>query len=114
MVLDNEFLSALKSYTREFEISPQAIGLDTIFDTGPGGHYMDKHHTADHFRQEHWEPALWSRQMLQSWLEGGCKLDVDRARQFILDLAGFAVPPSPLPEIFEREFLRIVERAKTS
>jgi hypothetical protein len=111
MVLDNELMSALKQYTHPFEIDPEAIGLETIFEAGPGGHYMDKAHTAGHFRQEHWNPALWSRQMLHPWMEAGCKLDVDLAREWVLSLQKVETGVSQLPEALEREILYIIKRA---
>jgi trimethylamine---corrinoid protein Co-methyltransferase len=64
LVLDNEFLSALKRFTHSFEVDEEAIALDLILEAGPGGQYLDKVHTARRFRQEHWNPSIWSRQML--------------------------------------------------
>jgi trimethylamine--corrinoid protein Co-methyltransferase len=111
MVLDDELMSALKRYTHDFEIDPETIGLETIFEAGPGGQYLDKIHTATHFRREHWNPGLWSREMLHPWLEGGCKLDVDRARERILDMQKVDPQGSQLPETLEREILEIIKRA---
>jgi trimethylamine--corrinoid protein Co-methyltransferase len=69
LVLDNEFLSALKHFTHPFEVDEQAIALDLILQVGPGGQYLDKLHTAQRFRSELWTPSIWSRKMLQSWLD---------------------------------------------
>jgi hypothetical protein len=64
MILDNEWMGAMKRFTHEFEITPEAIGLETILKAGPGGHYLDELHTVRRFRDEHWDPGIWSRQML--------------------------------------------------
>ena len=69
MILDNEWMGALQRFAHEYEISQETVGLETILEAGPGGHYLDKEHTVRHFREEHWNPTLWSRQMLRPWLE---------------------------------------------
>jgi trimethylamine:corrinoid methyltransferase-like protein len=116
MVLDNEMLSALLHLTREFEVSEETIGLETILEAGPGGQFLDKPHTARYFRSEHWEPGIWSRHMLRPWLEQGGRLDVDRAREVALEVRaqvqrGGLAPPG-MPEGMEREVLGVLERAR--
>ena len=116
MVLDDEMLSALKQFTREFQVSEETIGLGTIFEAGPGGQFLDKPHTARHFRSEHWEPGIWSRHMLRPWLDAGRQLDVDRARELALEVQaevqqGGLAPPG-MPEGVEREVLGVIERAR--
>jgi trimethylamine--corrinoid protein Co-methyltransferase len=112
MVLDNEFLGALKQFTREFEISPETLALETILEAGPGGGYVDKMHTARHFRTEHWQPRIWSREMLTPWLSGSRQIDADRAREQVLEIA--AVPPEPpfLSASLEHEILTLIGRAE--
>jgi trimethylamine--corrinoid protein Co-methyltransferase len=116
MILDNEFMGALERYTHEFEISAETIGLDTILAAGPGGHFLDKPHTARHFRGEHWDPSIWSRQMLGPWMEGGHGLDVDVAREqalrFQSEMEQGGMEPSGMSASLERDVLRIIERAR--
>lgn len=116
MVLDNEFLSALTRFTHEFQINEETIGLDMIIEAGPGGHYLDRHHTARYFREEHWEPSIWSRQMLVPWMEKGSHLDVDAAREMALQVQAEVREggrePVGMPASLEREVLGIIERAR--
>jgi trimethylamine--corrinoid protein Co-methyltransferase len=112
LILDNEFIGALSQFTREFEVSEQSIGLETMLATGPGGQYLDKQHTLDYFRTEHWQPSLWSRQMLQPWTTSGAKLDVDLARDLARELLREAGAPEPLPEWLDGEFRRILQSAR--
>jgi trimethylamine:corrinoid methyltransferase-like protein len=112
MILDNEMLSALKHFTREFEVSQESIGLETIFEAGPGGGYLDKLHTVQYMRKERWQPEIWSRQMLQSWLAEGSKLDVDLAREVALDVKANMEPYQGLTETEENEILALIERAR--
>jgi trimethylamine--corrinoid protein Co-methyltransferase len=112
MILDNEFLGALERFTRQSPISEESIGLETILEVGPGGHFMDKEHTVRYLRQEQWQPALWSRQMLRPWMEAEDGLDADRARQVALDIQRKGIPaPGMSPEL-ESEVLRVIEKAR--
>ncbi|MCJ7737687.1 MAG: trimethylamine methyltransferase family protein, partial [Anaerolineae bacterium] len=115
MILDNELLSALSRYALEFEISEETIGLPTILEAGPGGQYLDKAHTARHFRSEHWQPTIWSRHMLQQWMETGRQLDVDRAREIAVQLRKQIEqrgPEESMSGTLEREVLKVIERAR--
>ena len=116
MILDNELLSALKHFTRQFEITEDAIGLETIIEAGPGGHFFDKRHTARHFREECWEPAIWSRQMLRPWIEEECPLDADKARQIALqkqsEMQLCRLESVGMSESLEREVSHVINRAR--
>jgi len=112
MILDNEFLGALQRFAHEFQITEESIGLETILEAGPGGQFLDKPHTVRHFREELWEPTIWSREMLRPWMEKGKSLDVDRAREIALEIQRRGAEPSGMSEALEREVLRIIERAK--
>jgi trimethylamine--corrinoid protein Co-methyltransferase len=115
MILDNELIGALQRFTHEFEVSEETIGLETILEAGPGGHFLDKLHTARHFREEHWDPGIWSRQMLVPWMEDGYRLDVDIAReqalQFRSEMEGRGAEPGEMSASLERDVLRVIERA---
>jgi trimethylamine--corrinoid protein Co-methyltransferase len=112
LVLDNELLAALQRFTTEFAVTEESIGLDTILSAGPGGSYLDTEHTVSLFRTEHWQPSIWSRQMLPQWLAAGAHLDSDRARDSIPDSVRAAAPIDPLPEQLDRELLSIIEAAR--
>jgi trimethylamine--corrinoid protein Co-methyltransferase len=112
LILDNEMVSALKHYTRAFEFSVDSIGLETIFEAGPGGGYLDKHHTVRYMRKERWHPEIWSRQMLQSWIAGGSKLDVDLAREIALDFMENMEPYPGLSQDQENDILGLIEKAR--
>jgi trimethylamine--corrinoid protein Co-methyltransferase len=114
MVLDNELLSALKHFTTEFEVSEASIGLDTIFEAGPGGGYLDKLHTVRFMRKERWQPQIWSRTMLGSWLAGGSKLDVDLARELALEVQQTTEPFAGLAESEERAILSLIQKARAT
>ena len=112
MILDNEFLSALQRFVHEFQVDPDAIGLEAILSAGPGGNYLDHEHTVSYFRAEHWEPSLWSRKMLHAWLNEGGLVDVDQARQRALQVKESVAADSQMPAELEMDILHLIERAK--
>ena len=112
MVLDNEFISVLKHLVRPFAVDEEAVGLDTILESGPGGNFLGSVHTADHFRGEHWEPAVWSRQMLRPWLESDGRLDVDKAREWIRNVEQKDPGPPAMEESRQKDLLQVIEKAR--
>ena len=111
MVLDNELVGALKHLLKPFVITDEKIGLETILEAGPGGHYFDTLHTARHFREEVWEPTIWSRHMLSSWLSGDRKIDADRAREMVLDMGLSDSLNANIDDSFEREVQKVITEA---
>jgi trimethylamine---corrinoid protein Co-methyltransferase len=79
MILDAELASAVQHVLRDYVIDEETMAIDLIDSVGPGGLFTEQEHTAKHYRHEQWQPRIWSREMLQSWLRSGCKTDVDRA-----------------------------------
>jgi trimethylamine--corrinoid protein Co-methyltransferase len=115
MILDDEWMGALQRFTHAFEVSDETIGLETILEAGPGGHFLDKPHTVRHFREEHWNPSIWSRQMLRPWMEDGQRIDADLAReralQFQLELQQHPPEPGMSPTL-EDEVLHVIAHAR--
>ena len=71
LVLQNEVISYIESVMRNIDFSDEAIGINIIEQVGPGGTYIDKMHTAEHFRKELWFPKLLDRDYYQAWLDNG-------------------------------------------
>jgi len=111
LVLDNEFLAALKRFTYAFAVDEEAIATDLILEVGPGGHYLDQMHTVDYFREEHWNPSIWSRQMLKSWAGDTQKIDTDLARDVIAKVKQGGYREPRVTPTFEREFVALLDRA---
>jgi len=111
MALDNELISALEQFAREYEVSDEAIGADVIAAVGPGGTYLAEEHTARWFRREMWQPMLWERYPFAAWQRLDGRTDTERAREQVLAILGEAPPPDGLSEDEERALRGIIERA---
>ncbi len=112
LVLDDEFLSALKHMARPIPVDDEAVGFETILEAGPGGQYLDKEHTVRYLRSEHWQPRLWSREMLHPWLESARLLDLDKARQVALQTYQTDYRASRLSAAHEKDLLGVIEKAR--
>jgi trimethylamine--corrinoid protein Co-methyltransferase len=112
LILDHELISAMGQFTQDFEIDEDTIGLQMILESGPGGHFLDKDHTAAFFRREHWIPKIWSQDMLQTWIAKGSKLDVDRSKQMVAEILNKPGEPPGMPSDLDRDLNAIIENAR--
>ena len=111
LVIDNEYAGALKRFARGFEVNEETIASDLIEQIGPGGLFAGTEHTVKHFRQEHWEPALFSREPLNVWLAGDRQTAVDRARD-ICEQTLREHHPQGIDDVTEACLLGVIERAR--
>ena len=111
MIIDNEFVGALKRFARGCEITEETLAVEVTKQVGPGGVFMGTDHTVAHFRSEVWEPKVWSREMLASWLPQGAKTDVDRARDIYHGILRQPDLPVQISDETDRELRGIMDRA---
>lgn len=110
LILDSEYARALQRFAVGFEVNEEMLAFDLIKAVGPGGNYMAEPHTAKHFRQEHWQPKLFSREMVNGWLNGDRKTDVERALAVYENI--LAHPPSVyISDETEAALLEVIQEA---
>jgi len=109
LVLDNEFLSALKYLCQDFKFDEESIGLDIILETGPAGIYAGHEHTVRHFRKELWQPTVWSREMFNVWEASGGMIDADKAAEIASSVRPERVK---INETFEIDLLEVIDDAR--
>lgn len=111
LVIDDEFAGAVKRFARGFDVSDETLALDLIEELGPGGLFTGTDHTVTHFRSEHWEPRLFSREPLNAWLAGERKTALDKARDRCEQLLA-THHPQVLDEPTEKRLLEVIDRAR--
>lgn len=57
-IIDNEVCRMVKRLQKGFALDEEKLAYDLIAEVGPGGHYLDKLHTYNHFRSELWRPSF--------------------------------------------------------
>jgi trimethylamine--corrinoid protein Co-methyltransferase len=81
LLLQNEIIAYTESVMRAIDFSDDAFGLEVVEEAGPGGTFIDKMHTALHFRNELHFPELLDREYYQAWLDSGAKSMEERIRE---------------------------------
>jgi trimethylamine--corrinoid protein Co-methyltransferase len=107
-VLDDEMCGMLRWYRRGIAVTPETLAYDVIAGVGPGGHFFLEPHTLERCRNEFWQPELYSREGLATWLTNGRVDATQRARQRWQKLLAEHQDP-PLAEATARQLGRYVE-----
>ena len=71
IVMCAEIISYVKRIIRGFDLSREKIGIDVIRKVGPAGSFLTQRHTADHYRQELWQPKFSNRDTPKTWMKKG-------------------------------------------
>jgi len=111
LVLCDEIVSWIKSYTKEIEVSEETLALDLIKKVGPTGQFLDTDHTLRHYR-ERWYPALFERGNYKSWKNAGEKSLTERASERIEKILKDH-SPAPLPDETRKRLSEITLKAKS-
>jgi trimethylamine--corrinoid protein Co-methyltransferase len=111
LVLDDELCGLILRLARGIEVSEETIALDLIKEVGWDGHYLDKLHTAQHYRREHFLPKLLRRDAREVWEGKGSKTALDLARERARDILAKHQPRQLDPAV-ERELLQYRDMAR--
>lgn len=111
LLMQHEIISYVENMMREIDLSDEALGLDVINDAGPGGTFIDREHTAEHFRRELYFPHLLDREYYQAWLDAGATSMQDRCRALKEEILR-THEPEPLEADLDRTLNEIVAAAK--
>ncbi|MFW9849884.1 MAG: trimethylamine methyltransferase family protein, partial [Candidatus Thorarchaeota archaeon] len=103
IVIDNELCGIAYRLVEGLAMESMSELTDLIHKVGPGGDFLGQRHTASKLRREHFFPSdLIDRLTTDSWLEGGSKDALTRAKERV-DLILKDHIPTPLPRETEKE-----------
>jgi trimethylamine--corrinoid protein Co-methyltransferase len=112
LVLQHEAISYVESVLREIEFSDETFAIAEIEAVvSERKTFIDRDHTARHFRRELWFPTLLDRQYYQGWLDSGAVNTEERCRQRKEDILRTHQPEPVSPEL-DRALEEIVDAAK--
>ncbi len=107
-VIDDELCGMVNRIQRGFEVKPDTLALDVIKHVGPGGHFLDKDHTFDHFRTEFYQPSLSNRDDFETWRASGSPQSMEAANKKYKEiLESYEVPK--LPADVDKDLLKFIE-----
>ena len=108
-IIDDEMCGMVKRIQRGYEINPDTLALDVVREVGPGGHFLDKDHTFDHFRSEFYQPQLSNRDDYVSWQGNGFPQNVATANKKYLEILETYEPPE-LPKDVDNDLRVFIEK----
>jgi trimethylamine--corrinoid protein Co-methyltransferase len=111
LIIDNEYCGALQRFARGFTVDEEHLAYETIQEAGPGGNFMGREHTARHYTREHWQPRLFSREMLNGWMSGDQKADMQRALDIYESILAKPVKHY-IDEAVEVQLVHVIEKAR--
>ena len=108
-IIDDEMCGMVERIQRGYEVKPETLASDIIKDVGPGGHFLDKDHTFDHFRTEFYQPQLSDRQDFFSWQASGSPRSMEAANKKYKEILEAYEPPDWPPDV-DKELLKFIEK----
>jgi len=108
-IIDDEMCGIVKRIKRGYEVNEDTLGLDVIKEAGPGGHFIDKDHTFDHFRTEFYQPQLSNRDDFDSWQASGSPQSVEAAGKKYKEILKTYETPG-LPADVNRDLQKYIEK----
>jgi len=110
-IIDDEMCGMVKRIKKGFKVNDDTLGLDAIKEVGPGGHFLDKDHTFEHFRGEFYQPTLSNRDDFEGWCAKGSSQSMEAANKKYKEiLESYEVPE--LTADVDRDLLKFIENMK--
>ncbi len=110
-IIDDEMCGMVKRIKRGYEVNPDTLAFDIVKEVGPGGHFLDKDHTFDHFRTEFYQPQLSNRDDYFSWHTNGSPQNMEAANKKYKNILETYEAPK-LPADVDKDLLKFIENLK--
>ncbi|MBD9373171.1 trimethylamine methyltransferase family protein [Rhizobium sp. ARZ01] len=111
-ILDVDMLQMVAEFLTPLDVSTEALALDVIRETGPGGHYFVTPHTLVRCETAFYSPILSDRRNYEAWSEAGRPTTFDHAsRVFKEKLNTYERPP--LDSAIEEELDAFVAKRRS-
>jgi trimethylamine--corrinoid protein Co-methyltransferase len=101
-VIDNEIALMLKRVKRGYEFSEENLALNVIAEVGPGGMFMDTHHTLERMRTTALLPEIADRSQRQEWEADGALNSHARAMRRVREILSGDNPAAFSPDVDAR------------
>ncbi|MCR6544835.1 trimethylamine methyltransferase family protein [Dehalobacterium formicoaceticum] len=111
LTMCNDFIDMVHYMGKGTTINEDTCGVDTIDEVGPGNNFLASPHTYTHFRDEIWNPRLFTRMFWEIWEEKGSKNMLERARELTSNILK-THQTQPLSQEATEEMARIIARVE--
>ncbi len=102
IVYANEIIQQARIFAEGFVLDDAAVGLEEIFEIGPGGHFLNSELTFERFREAYHSSAIFDRLTLDKWQARGCPRAEDLLRRHTRQLMADSKPPAYHSEVIEK------------
>jgi trimethylamine---corrinoid protein Co-methyltransferase len=93
LILDAEILQMIAEVLVPFPVDEASLGLSTIAEVGPGGHFFGSAHTLERYETAFYRPMLSDWRNFETWQADGSKTATERANGIWKQLLVEYVPP---------------------
>jgi len=107
-VIDDEMINYARRYLRGLEVSDATLAVELAREVGIAGSFLDRMHTAEHFRGELYMPLTLWRGSREKWQERGEPAYEERAEVMAAELISNEVE-NGLSDDQERELSRLAD-----
>ena len=111
LILDAEMLQMFASWMDPINVTAEEIGVDTIREVGPGGHFFGAQHTMDRYENAFYQPLVSDYSNFEKWRDAGSKDAAVRANEMWKKLLAEYQEPVLDPALDE-ELVAFVTRRK--
>lgn len=80
-VLDAERIRYVKRFQEGYKLTEDAFALDVLEEVEAGGHFLDKRHTLEHCKTDHYMSEIYDRQSTDDWESQGEKTAFELASE---------------------------------
>jgi trimethylamine---corrinoid protein Co-methyltransferase len=94
LIVDAEILQMLSEVLQPVAVDEASLGLETIAEVGPGGHFFGAAHTLERYETAFYRPILSDWRNYETWHDDGARTATERANGIWKQLlAEFEPPP---------------------
>jgi trimethylamine--corrinoid protein Co-methyltransferase len=111
MVIDDEIFGMMERFLSGIEVTDETLAVDLIKEVGPGGAYIGRRHTLNHFEKEHYIPRIFYRKSYDSWYHSGSKDIRQRAKEKVQEILE-KHQPEPLEKTTQEKIAQIIKKAE--
>jgi trimethylamine--corrinoid protein Co-methyltransferase len=79
LIVDAEMLQMMIEYLKPVHVDDHTLGLDTIAEVDPGGHFFGTQHTLDRYENAFYTPLVSDWSNYETWQESGARTTAEHA-----------------------------------
>ena len=79
LIVDAEMLQMMIEYLKPITVDRQTLGLETIAEVEPGGHFFGTRHTLERYEDAFYTPLVSDWSNYETWEESGARTATERA-----------------------------------